>query len=197
MHAKRKRSATKATLDSVYQLKITLREIEPPIWRRILIPATMSLGELHYILQAVMGWTNDHLHQFRVADVDYSDPEFDLENAGDEFAVTLSEVAPRPKARFTYIYDFGDDWEHEVFVEKILARETGNAHPACVAGERSCPPENCGGAWGYADLLEAIRDPDHEEHVDMLEWVGEEFDPDRFDLNEANEELKERRTALR
>lgn len=197
MPAKRKRSAKKAASDSMYELKITLREIEPSIWRRIIIPATASLGELHYILQAAMGWTNSHLHQFRIGDVDYSDPQFELENADDEFAVILSAVAPRPKARFTYIYDFGDGWEHEVVVEKILARETGNAHPACVAGERSCPPEDCGGPWGYADLLEAIRDPDREEHADMLEWVGEEFDPDRFDLNEVNEELKERRTALR
>lgn len=190
MTAKKKKSAGKAKPDSVYQLKVALLESEPPIWRRLQVPGKVTLGELHYVLQAAMGWTNSHLHQFTVDKVDYSDPEFQLEEAQDEYEVTLSRIAPRAGSVLVYQYDFGDSWMHEVRVEKILPPEPGQRYPVCLVGERACPPEDCGGVWGYEEFLEAIRDPEHEEHEDLLDWIGGSFDPEGFDLNEVNRELK-------
>lgn len=189
MAAKRPRSAKAAGTNAIYQLKITLLEVDPPVWRRLLVPADTTLGDLNFILQAAMGWTNSHLHQFTIGGTDYSDPRFELDDAEDEFGVTLAEVALRERLRFEFRYDFGDRWEHEVTVEKILSAESNKRYPVCVAGERACPPEDCGGPWGYAEFLEAIRDPKHEEHDSMLEWIGGAFDPEAFDLAALNKSL--------
>jgi len=175
--------------DTVHQLKITLLEVDPPIWRRVLVPSPITLGDLNFILQAAMGWTNSHLHQITIGGVDYSDPQFEMDDVVDEFAVTLAEVAPAEGFRFNLLYDFGDDWDHEVVVEKILPRKSGQRLPCCLAGERSCPPEDCGGPLGYQELLEAIEDPKHEEHEAMLELFGGSFDPEAFDLNGMNKHL--------
>jgi hypothetical protein len=174
---------------TVHQLRITLLEVDPPIWRSVLVPSDVTLGDLNFILQATMGWTNSHLHQFTVDGAEYSDPRLEVDDTEDEFAVTLEEVAPAERSRFTLLYDFGDGWEHEVVVEKILPREPGQRLPRCVAGERARPPEDCGGPWGYQDFLEAIGDPEHEEHDAMLEWVGGAFDPEAFDLAALNRRL--------
>jgi hypothetical protein len=189
MAAKRPRPAKAAGTNAVYQLKITLLEVDPPVWRRLLVPADTTLGDLNCILQAAMGWTNSHLHQFTIGGMDYSDPRFELDDAGDEFGVMLAEVAPRERLRFEFRYDFGDGWEHEIAVEKILPAESNKRYPACIAGERACPPEDCGGPWGYAEFLEAIRDPKHEEHDSLLEWIGGVFDPEAFDLAVLNKRL--------
>ncbi len=196
MAAKRKSPVRKAQSDSVYQLKVTLLESDPPIWRRLQVPANVTLGELHYILQATMGWTNSHLHQFRVNDTDYSDPGFGLEETENEDKVTLAQIAPRAGAAFLYQYDFGDDWMHEVTVEKVLPRKEGERHPVCLGGEHACPPEDCGGIGGYDEFLQAIRDPHHEEHQDLLEWIGGSFDSEAFDPDQANRQLKDIRRAL-
>ena len=175
----------------VYQLKVTLKDSKPPIWRRIQVTGDTSLFKLHRILQVVMGWTDSHLHQFIVRDSYYGTPHpdfgFEVRN---EKRVALAEIASSPKTKFMYEYDFGDSWEHEVLIEKILSPEAGVRYPNCLTGKRACPPEDCGGVWGYASLLEAIQDSHHPDHEEMLEWVGGSFDPEAFDLDTVNRELK-------
>lgn len=193
MAGKRKRSIKESGPPMVYRLKVTLLETDPPIWRRLLVPADVTLGDLNYILQAAMGWTNSHLHRFTINETRYSDRRFELDeydaDVEDEFNVALRDAVPKVSAHFRFEYDFGDGWEHDVVVEKIVQAEPGRSYPVGVAGERACPPEDCGGVWGYADFLEAIRDPKHEEHEETLEWVGGEFDPDAFNVDELNGRL--------
>lgn len=171
----------------VYTLKVTLRGSRPPIWRRFEVPGEVTLLKLHEILQAVMGWTDSHLHQFRRGDVLYgeSDPEWGIRRQS-ERRVRLSDVLREPKDRLLYEYDFGDGWEHDVILEGITPREAGVRYPHVLAGRRAGPPEDVGGIWGYHDFLEAIRDPKHPEHQDMLEWGGSDYDPDEFDVDEVN-----------
>ena len=185
MAALRKPSST-----PIYQLKVTLKDSKPPIWRRILVRGDISLAKLHQILQIAMGWEDSHLHQFIVDGTSYGEPDPEYrDEMKSERRVKLNQVAPHEKDRFTYEYDFGDSWEHQIVVEKILAPDPGAHYPVCVAGKRACPPEDCGGVWGYGSLLEAISDPANPEHEEMLEWVGEDFDPEAFDLEEINEGL--------
>src|SRR5262249_20713757 len=159
----------------IYQLKVTLRDIRPPIWRRIQVAGDTKLDKLHRIIQIVMGWTDSHLHQFVVGDAYYGTPDPELPEVESERRGRLSAVAPKEKAKFAYEYDFGDNWEHEILVEKILPPEPGVRYPRCLAGRRSGPPEDSGGVWGYADLLEALADPSHPEHDEFREWVGDDF----------------------
>ena len=180
----------KAVEQLVYQIKVTLKGSKPPIWRRILVTEGTTLGRLHGILQAVMGWQDYHLHEFTVAGREYgiSDPEYDIfdEPVADERRARLGQLLSSEGFRFTYVYDFGDNWEHELLIEKILRPESGVHYPVCVRGKRACSPEDCGGIWGYYELLEAIQDPDHPEHAELKEWLGDEFDPDEFDLDAIN-----------
>jgi hypothetical protein len=137
------------------------------------------------VLQIVMGWTNSHLHQFKAGGRYYGkpDPNFaDMIEVVDERQVRLVQIAPHVKARFVYEYDFGDSWEHELVVEKILPPEKRVQYPRCIDGKRACPPDDVGGVWGYQEFLEAMRDPNHPEHEDMVEWIGGRFDPEAFDL---------------
>lgn len=182
----------KTNLTSIYQIKVTLHDIRPPIWRRILVPGTITLFEMHYILQAVMGWTNSHLHYFLINEVFYGDPEDD--ECGDfgtkeERKFKLNKLVPHEGFRFEYEYDFGDSWDHILLVEKIFAPEKGQQYPVCIKGKRACPPEDVGGPWGYENFVKAIQDTNHPEHDEYLEWVGGEFDPEEFDLEEVNEML--------
>lgn len=175
---------------SVYQLKITLKGSKPPIWRRIQVTSDSTLSKLHRILQVVMGWSDSHLHQFTVRGVCYGIPDpdgnFDVKN---EKNVKLDQIISRVKDKLIYEYDFGDSWEHEIIVEKISPPDSKMAYPNCLTGKRACPPEDCGGIYGYAEFLEAIQDPDHPEHEDMLDWVGETFDPEAFDPDAVNRAL--------
>ncbi len=174
----------------IYQIRVTLEDSKPPIWRRILVPGDVTLGRLHDILQVVMGWTDSHLHQFIVEDTYYGEPDPDYGfEMRDERRVRLSQIGPA-EAKFRYEYDFGDSWLHMLVVEKILPPEPGQQYPVCVKGKRVCPPEDVGGIWGYAGFLEAIHDPNHPEHEDYMEWIGGEFDPEAFDLEEINEALR-------
>ncbi|HUU13151.1 MAG TPA: plasmid pRiA4b ORF-3 family protein [Terriglobia bacterium] len=175
---------------TVYQVKVELMESGPPIWRRLLVPGEATLASFHEILQVAMGWTNSHLHQFEIHGCDYSDPEFELEDAEDEGEYTLSQIAPQVPDRFIYMYDFGDGWKHVVRVEKILPVVEGQRYPACVGGAMACPPEDCGGIGGYENFLEAIRDPAHEEHDSMLEWIGGAFDPQDFNPDLVSKDLE-------
>ena len=191
---KARASKPRAKTGEVYQLKVTLRGTKPPVWRRLLVPASMKLSKLHDVLQVAMGWTDSHMHMFRVGDLNYGVPSpDDWDEVLDERKATVGQALPRAKSKLVYEYDFGDSWEHEVLVEKVLDAEPGVAYPVCVAGKRACPPEDCGGVWGYAEFLEAIRDPEHPEHDGMLEWVGGDFDPEDFDLDDVNAALRTRR----
>ena len=180
---------------AIYQFKVTLKDSHPPIWRRIQVP-DCTLGELHEILQVVMGWEDYHLHQFIVRGEYYGplDPE-DLDwgmEKEDEEKLSISQVAKTGrKVRFTYEYDFGDSWQHEIVLEKILEPEPNVTYPRCIEGVGACPPEDVGGVWGYAEFLEAIRDPNHEQHDEMLEWAGGDFDPETFSVDKVNRELGE------
>ena len=184
----------KTQASSIYQLKITLRDCRPPIWRRVQVRSNELLAHLHYVIQLSMGWTNSHLHSFSIHGIEYGVPmpEFDMDDmeVSDEKKIKLSEFIPGEKFKFSYLYDFGDSWEHEILVEKVLAADPETEYPICIKAKRACPPEDCGGAWGYRDFLEAIQDPEHPEHEEMLQWVGGSFDPENADLDEANEQLK-------
>jgi len=175
----------------IFQIKVTLRYSKPPIWRRIQVPGDTRLDKLHLILQVVMGWQNYHLHQFIVGNTYYGEPHPDYGfEMRDERKVKLHQLAPAEKSKFVYEYDFGDSWEHELLVEKIMPPEPDVNYPRCIKGKRACPPEDVGGVWGYDDFLAAIKDPNHPEHEDMIEWWGDKFDPDWFDLEEVNEVLQ-------
>ena len=178
----------------IYQLKVTMKESKPPIWRRFQVPNDTTLHRLHLILQSVVGWTNSHLYRFDIEGIQYSvpDPEDDFNELHfvDSRRTRLSKVVSHEKARFTYEYDFGDSWEHQILVEKILPSESGTQYPVCLAGKRACPPEDCGGIWGYDELLEIIRNPTHEEYERMTEWLGGSFDPEQFDIDQVNRSLR-------
>jgi hypothetical protein len=178
----------------LYRLKITLRDCEPPIWRRIVVRADMKLDRLHRVIQTAMGWSDCHLHQFIAGGVFYGVPDRERDDFGtetlNEKQYTVADLAPMPKKKFIYEYDFGDSWEHEILVEKALPLDAAFKHPVCVAGANACPPEDCGGIPGYYDLLAALADPKHEQHEEMKEWVGGAWDSTRFSLEDANAGLK-------
>lgn len=172
----------------IYQIKITLKDTKPPVWRRVQLSGGTTLGKLHEVIQTVMGWQDYHLHSFTVGAVEYGvfEPELRLRS---EHGVKLSQIIPGEKFKFHYEYDFGDSWDHVLVVEKVLAPEPGVSYPLILTGRRACPPEDVGGVWGYEGFLEAIKDPDHPEHDEYLEWVGGDFDPEEFDLADAVQAL--------
>jgi hypothetical protein len=187
-------SRKRAQAQSVYQLKITLKDCRPPIWRRVQGRSDTTLAQLHWVIQFSMGWTNSHLHSFTIQGIEYGVPmpEFDFDDMEvlDERSVQLSTVIPGEKFKFSYLYDFGDSWEHDILVEKVLEADPEISYPICIKAQRACPPEDCGGVWGYRNFLEAIQDPDHPEHDELLEWVGGSFDPEDADFDEINPLLK-------
>lgn len=175
---------------NIYRLKVTLRHIHPPVWRRIEVPANIKLDKLHRILQVAMGWTDSHMHAFRLGMEQYGAPSREFPDMfKNERTIRLDQLVGEGK-KLIYEYDFGDGWEHEIKVEKILPAEKGKRYPTCPAGKRACPPDDCGGPWGYEHLLEVLRDPKHEEYGEMREWIGGEFDPEDFDLDEIDQILK-------
>lgn len=190
---KRRRRPPKKS-DLLFQFKITLIDSEPPIWRRIQVEDG-TLGDLHECIQAAMGWENCHLHQFTIDGERYGVPSPDGLNLGlemiDEDGFRLSGSLPTSgkRTRWFYEYDFGDGWRHEVLFEGYPPIEQGETYPLCVEGERACPPEDVGGIWGYAEFLEALADPKHEEHEHYMEWAGP-FDPDEFDVREATKAMQ-------
>lgn len=175
---------------STFQLKITLEDIRPSIWRRLLVPGSIRLAKLHDVFQAAMGWTDSHLHCFRIADNlygmhfdDYPDDEID------EKEVSVLQ-ALRGHKSFVYEYDFGDSWEHRVEVEELMRSRRGLKYAVCLAGANACPPEDCGGPPGYEHLLAVLADPTHQEHEYLAEWAGDSFDPSAFDLAATNAALQ-------
>jgi len=189
----KKKSKTRKAIDTtlpIYQVKITLQDIKPPIWRRVQTN-DCSLDELHEIIQISMGWEDEHMHAFVIEGEQYAYfGDADPYDYRDSRKVHLSDLAERGQTRFRYDYDFGDDWRHVIDIEKTLPAEQGVRYPRCVKGKRACPPEDCGGPYGYPYFLDKIQDPEHEEHEDTLEWIGGEFDPEELDLDEVNKELR-------
>jgi hypothetical protein len=180
-----------AAPDRVYQLKITLKDSKPPIWRRVEVADDITLARLHRIIQVAMGWTDSHLHLFSLGRTDYGVPHpDDGGETRDERRYKLNQLLTAPKQKLSYEYDFGDSWTHEVLLEQVREPEPGATYPRCITGKRACPPEDCGGVWGYAEFVEAIADPEHPEHDELLEWVGGEFDPAAFDVAAVNAELR-------
>lgn len=181
-------------LRSVYQLKISLIGAKPPIWRRILVPSTITLGNLHRVLQISMGWTNSHLHQFIFNNVFYGvqgdDFGFNMK-VENEDQYKLSQLLQSEKDSLQYEYDFGDNWEHKVLLEKILPFDIKNQSPSCLKGKRACPPEDCGGIWGYQQLLETLSNPDDSDYESMLEWLGGIFDSEELDIEKINKMIVE------
>ena len=174
----------------VYQLKVTLRDSKPPIWRRLLVSNSATLYTLHQIIQIAMGWTDSHLHQFILENKRYSVPSpDDWEPVMDERRYELNQIVPAENYKFVYVYDFGDSWDHEILVEKILPVESGAKYPLCIKGKRACPPEDVGGIWGYDSFLEAMSDPNQREHNTYFEWWGGDFDPEEFSIEEINRQL--------
>jgi len=182
--------AEKATAaGDVIVLKVTLRGIRPPIWRRLQVPGRFSLSELHAIIQAAMGWQCSHLYAFEIDGRHYGDPA-SVDDVEDDRRLTLAGVVKSGVMRFTYTYDFGDDWEHDIIIERKQAASPDGRSPVCVAGKRNCPPEDCGGVWGYRDLLAAMADPSNSSHAALSDWVGADFDPELFSLNVVNARIK-------
>jgi hypothetical protein len=186
----------KAKPTAVFQFKITLLEIKPPIWRRIQVQ-DCTLDEFHEHVQTSMGWTNSHLHKFKIGERKYADPmlmEEDFVEFGykDSTRTNISKIIPKTGKRFSlfYEYDFGDSWEHEVLFEGCPKAEAGRQYPICLEGERACPPEDVGGTGGYDEFLEAIADSQHEEHEEFLRWAGGRFYPEEFDPATATKSMK-------
>ena len=190
MPARAKRAA--AAPSSIYVLKVTLLHVEPVVWRRLKVPSQATLGWVHAALQVAMGWTNSHLHSFFADGVVYSPPG-DFEDFGDgpkdrnENTAVLAKVLPAPGAWLGYMYDMGDSWRHKVILEQILpAPPAGKPGARCVDGAGACPPDDCGGAPGYMDLVKILKNPKHKEHASMRAWLGRPFDPAVFDMTRAN-----------
>ena len=175
---------------SIFQLHVTLEDTDPPIWRRVLVPGYIHLEQLHDVLQCTMGWTDSHLHEFRIADKRYGTPMPDFDEPGDRLLsdrnAKLGDVIGGTGDRFLYVYDFGDNWRHDIVVEEVVASDAGKPKALCLAGEGCCPPEDVGGVFGYYDFLDAIADPDHEEHDEYLVWIGGDYDAGAFDLDNVN-----------
>lgn len=189
-HLSTHRTSKKAA--TVFQIKMSLKGIDPPIWRRIQTP-DCTLEKLHEIIQVTMGWEFEHLYRFTIAGVNYADPAMTSDGEVEDACGTrLSGVLPAEnrRPRFSYEYDFGDEWIHQLIVEEQLLPKEGVKYPFCVGGQRAGPPEDCGGPWGYADFVEAIANPEHPRHDELLEWVGGEFDPEWFDQEAVNTELR-------
>ena len=177
---------------AIYQLKVTLEYLKPPVWRRLLVPSDIPLHKLHAALQEAMGWTDSHLHQFSLRDRRIGDISLDdmagEEALEDERKARLQELVG-PGQSLRYEYDFGDGWLHTVRVEKELKPDPRYTYPLCIDGARACPPEDCGGPMGYENLLAALKDPKHPDHAHLVTWIGGPFDPEGFDLNHVNAAL--------
>jgi hypothetical protein len=167
------------TAATIAHLRIKLDDVEPAVLRRVQVPVTIRLDRLHMVLQAAMGWTNSHLYEIRVRDVGWGMPDPDFGDGPlDASKVRLIDVLEDVGARsLKYLYDFGDGWEHSIRIERVTNVVPGMTYPCLVEATGRCPPEDVGGPWGYREFLDAIANPDHEEHAERLEWIGGSFDP--------------------
>jgi hypothetical protein len=166
---------------TIARLKITLDDVKPAVLRRVEVPFDIRLDRLHLVIQAAMGWTNSHLYEIRAGGVGWSTPYPDVPLPNDVLdagkARLGSVIEDIGTKKLTYLYDFGDGWEHSIRIERLVDPEPGVAYPRLVEAAGRCPPEDVGGPWGYAEFLEAVADPKHERHGELTEWIGENFDP--------------------
>lgn len=170
---------------TAHQLTITLKDVKPPVWRRVLVPSDYTLAQVQEALLTAMGWAGYHLALFRIGSATYMDVDVDWpDDAIDPSTVRLGDLV-RAGDRFAFEYDFGDGWRHQVVVEDVVPT-LGKQRPVCLDGGRACPPEDVGGPWGYGDFLDAIGDPQHDRHDELLEWIGGSFDPAAFDAAETD-----------
>ena len=176
----------------VYQLHIQLNNIYPAIWRRIVIPSYVRLDDLHRILQTVFGWANSHLHQFDTGSEAYAPLEFEIEDTKNSRKVQVEEILKHEGSTIQYEYDFGDGWVHTLALEKIFQFDGEVFVSQCIAGERSGPPEDCGGVFGFQQMLEILKNPKHEKYLEYKAWVGRNFNPEKFDLNKVNKLLQKK-----
>lgn len=184
-----KRSRDRRRSSQTFRIKVSLRHIKPPVWRRLLVPSDIRLPLLHDVLQAAMGWHDCHLHAFRVGDQEWAPPS-DFEAIGEDSSeVSLEQIAPGKGSRVLYEYDFGDGWQHEIVVEAVVDERCSAAR--CVTGRRNCPPEDCGGPYGYADFVAVITDPSHPRHAEFCAWANPDFDPESFDVDAIDARLRQ------
>jgi len=178
-----------------YQIQIALKGSRPKIWRRVLVPSSITLSDMHKIIQTTMGWTNGHMHQFEKDRTFYS-PQEEQDFLGVEFddeeysVVKLSELLKKEKDKMTYEYDFGDGWMHNIILEKVHKSDKNQILPICLTGKNSCPPEDCGGVMQYVHMIRVLKDPDHEQYEEYKDWLGDAFDPKQFDKDHINEMLQ-------
>jgi hypothetical protein len=187
-----------SSAQDVYQIKITLLGTEPPIWRRLLVPSSMTLEQLHDALQTVMGWENCHMHEFSAGRRRFGQPAFSDGFMGEpqvesERTARLCDLLQRAGAKMIYTYDFGDGWEHSIVLEKRLPPDQDTVYPICLDGRLACPPEDCGGIPGFYRLLDVLANPKQKGHDEMREWVGDDFAPEAFSVDKINKFLSPRR----
>ena len=179
-----------ALAPEIYQLKVTLLDTNPPIWRRLLVPSELTLAQLHDVLQIAMGWEDYHLHEFSAGGRRFGPPDpedqFMADDVEDERRVRVFGLFGRTGAKAVYTYDFGDTWEHSIVLEKRLPAAPNMIYPICTDGQLACPPEDCGGIPGFYDLLDALRQPTHEQHQELRDWVGGDYDPEAFSIEAVN-----------
>lgn len=184
----------------IFQIKISLDKTQPVIWRRVLVPASVTFFDLHHIIQISMGWTNSHLFEFKVGDytIGYEDQRLegfeDVANAND---VRLDLLLMEEGKVFSYLYDFGDYWKHTITVERILQEEPGKLYPVCIEGELRCPPEDCGSIDGFYSMLGILKDKKHPDYRETKRWVGRGYDPENFDIAKINNELPKYRKWMK
>ncbi len=194
-----------ANPQDIYQIKVTLLGTKPPIWRRLLVPASLTLAQLHDVVQTAMGWQGCHMHEFRAGKRYFGKPDPEYRSMGmdpveNERTVRLSDVLRRTGPKLVYTYDLGDSWEHAIVLENQLPVDPSTKCPVCIDGRLACPPEDCGGIPGFYDLVEAIADPKHEQHQELRDWLGHDFDPLAFSIERVNQMLlptRRRGKALR
>jgi hypothetical protein len=179
------------TAQDIFQLKVTLLGTKPPIWRRLLVRADLTLAQLHNVVQTVMGWDDEHMHEFRVGHRRFgrpepADPFMGAPRVESERTVPLSALLQKAGVKMIYTYDLGDSWEHSIHLEKQLSAEPHTTYPICTDGQLACPPEDCGGIPGYYDLCDALADPSHPRHEELSDWIGGEFNPDAFSIDKVN-----------
>ena len=180
--------------DQIYQIQIVLRGSKPKIWRRILIPSDFPLFDLHEVIQISMGWKNSHLHQFEKDNTYYilkteGDAFWDERNKIDYKGLKVSDLLTKKHDKITYQYDFGDRWEHDIFLEELVEVDPKIIYPFCVDGKMSCPPEDCGGIHGYNEIMAILKNPEHKYYENYKDWLDEDFDPEYFNKDEVNKKL--------
>jgi len=179
-------------MKDIFQIKISLDNAKPSIYRTILVESDTTFIDFHHIIQISMGWDDYHMYQFETGDYTIAEPDELMEiESIDPASITINEVLKQSGDKIKYEYDFGDGWMHTIQLEKIIPYQLNKIYPTCIRGKRSCPPEDCGGIWGYENLKKVIKNKKHPEYKETIEWVGIDFDPDYFDIEYVNEVLDE------